>query len=433
MDAYAAAVIGYYVQELPAYSRLPREYMECAYCYTTGQTYIDTGLTASAQDEYICRVRKTSTSTNQPFIGDGVSKTNANLAVWVNDMSGSKYNVEFSFGNGNVAANNVDYKNSEFDTHAWHTYRMSLVTGEAYVDDQYRGTATVASFSSESTSRKLTLFSGWRAGAPNGYFIGEMAESVFKRNGSVIRHFIPCVRSDGVSGFYDLCGSTSPKTLSPFYAGESMPAISSSRFIFDERANVKFEVSIDAPNTTVQFNTLTPKGTDLMVDWGDGETTACDANNKSHTYALAGTYLVRIQSVAELTLLKTSGMNVRRAWLRNISSIFNSMFENDSSMTLPSGLPDTVTSIGNYSFKGCRSLRQVTIPPGVTTIGTYAFSGCTGLTGVVFQGTPSSTISSTDFNSCENLSNIYVPWSEGDVDNAPWGATSATIHYDSAT
>ena len=28
------------------------------------------------------------------------------------------------------------------------------------------------------------------------------------------------------------------------------------------------------------------------------------------------------------------------------------------------------------------------------------------------------------------LTDIYVPWAEGAVANAPWGATGATIHYD---
>lgn len=33
------------------------------------------------------------------------------------------------------------------------------------------------------------------------------------------------------------------------------------------------------------------------------------------------------------------------------------------------------------------------------------------------------------FNKCTNLTDIYVPWAEGDVGGAPWGATNATIHY----
>ena len=33
------------------------------------------------------------------------------------------------------------------------------------------------------------------------------------------------------------------------------------------------------------------------------------------------------------------------------------------------------------------------------------------------------------FIGCDNLTTINVPWSEGAVENAPWGATNATINY----
>ena len=70
------------------------------------------------------------------------------------------------------------------------------------------------------------------------------------------------------------------------------------------------------------------------------------------------------------------------------------------------------------------------LPNGITSIGAYAFSYCTGLTSITFKGTPT-TVASNAFTSCTNLKDIYVPWSEGAVANAPWGATKATIHYDS--
>jgi hypothetical protein len=34
------------------------------------------------------------------------------------------------------------------------------------------------------------------------------------------------------------------------------------------------------------------------------------------------------------------------------------------------------------------------------------------------------------FSGCPKLSTIYVPWSQGQVANAPWGASNATIIYD---
>ena len=33
------------------------------------------------------------------------------------------------------------------------------------------------------------------------------------------------------------------------------------------------------------------------------------------------------------------------------------------------------------------------------------------------------------FYECEKLTTINVPWSEGEVAGAPWGATGATINY----
>ena len=49
-------------------------------------------------------------------------------------------------------------------------------------------------------------------------------------------------------------------------------------------------------------------------------------------------------------------------------------------------IPDCVTSIGNYAFKGCTGLTSVTINNGVKSIGYDAFEGCTGLTCIYYTG-----------------------------------------------
>ena len=87
-----------------------------------------------------------------------------------------------------------------------------------------------------------------------------------------------------------------------------------------------------------------------------------------------------------------------------------------------------ITSIGYSAFQNCNNLALTSLPAGITSIGSYSFSNCKGLTTITFEGTPQS-INSSAFSGCINLTTINVPWAEGAVANAPWGATNATINY----
>lgn len=91
-------------------------------------------------------------------------------------------------------------------------------------------------------------------------------------------------------------------------------------------------------------------------------------------------------------------------------------------------LPNGITSIGQSAFQYCANLALTTLPSSLTDIGSYAFYNCTKLESLTFMGKPTS-IKSNSFERCKNLLDIYVPWAHGEVDNAPWGATNATIHY----
>ena len=91
-------------------------------------------------------------------------------------------------------------------------------------------------------------------------------------------------------------------------------------------------------------------------------------------------------------------------------------------------LPQSITQIGVYAFGMCEYLRSITFPQNLETIKSSAFTNCKFLTSVTFKGTPT-TIDSTAFVSCNRLTTINVPWAEGAVEGAPWGATNATINY----
>lgn len=109
------------------------------------------------------------------------------------------------------------------------------------------------------------------------------------------------------------------------------------------------------------------------------------------------------------------------------TSISDSMFNGCSSITEIS-IPATVTSIDTNGFYLCGKLKSIVIPENVTSIKSSAFRNCNSLASATFKGTPS-LISSDVFKNDTNLTVINVPWSEGEVANAPWGATNATINY----
>ena len=135
-----------------------------------------------------------------------------------------------------------------------------------------------------------------------------------------------------------------------------------------------------------------------------------------------------------------------------VTEIKANAFQNNYSIKRVTIL-DTITSLPNTSFGSCASLTElnlsimlsgniglyefdstgiteITIPPLVKNVFGRSFSNCKQLKTVKFLGTPA-LIQDTVFLNSTNITDIYVPWAEGAVANAPWGATNATIHYNS--
>lgn len=90
---------------------------------------------------------------------------------------------------------------------------------------------------------------------------------------------------------------------------------------------------------------------------------------------------------------------------------------------------DSTISIGYYAFANCSDITHIIFNwPG--SISYYIVNNCSSLTTVVFSSKPT-LIHSSAFLGASALTDIYVPWSDGEVANAPWGAENATIHYNS--
>ena len=83
----------------------------------------------------------------------------------------------------------------------------------------------------------------------------------------------------------------------------------------------------------------------------------------------------------------------------SVTSIGDYAFRNCKSLTSIT-IPNSVTSIGGAAFSGCSSLTSITIPNSVTSIGSGAFSGCSGLTSIMVEG------GNTIYDSRENCNAI---------------------------
>lgn len=71
-------------------------------------------------------------------------------------------------------------------------------------------------------------------------------------------------------------------------------------------------------------------------------------------------------------------------------------------------IPNSVTSIGEYTFYGCTSLKKIKIPNSLTSIGEGAFYYNTSLKSITI---PDSVISIGDnaFNNCSSLTSVTIP------------------------
>lgn len=105
-----------------------------------------------------------------------------------------------------------------------------------------------------------------------------------------------------------------------------------------------------------------------------------------------------------------------------------SAFANNGGCSYLDKLPSSLNEIGQYCFEYSTNLTITKIPATVTKIRNYAFRGCSGLTKIEFGSKPTE-MSTNIFTYCTSLLTINVPWAEGEVAGAPWGATNATINY----
>ena len=105
--------------------------------------------------------------------------------------------------------------------------------------------------------------------------------------------------------------------------------------------------------------------------------------------------------------------------------------ENPTQLTIESSISDkgknyTVTEIGNWAFKECNTLTEVTLPHTVEIIGYQAFFNCSNLTKVTIpEGVRK--IGQKAFNGCSQLTSITIPGTI-EIMNTAFSGNTALSH-----
>ena len=204
--------------------------------------------------------------------------------------------------------------------------------------------------------------------------------------------------------------------------------------------------------TAIQINILNSGGTTVIA-----EGVAKDVNNQEIvSWTLDSQGVITFDStVSNVSMASYDDTN--QPWYSYMSQVEKAIFASNITGTgsnvlanatnlIEVELQNESVTLGANAFSGCTSLMQSdwTHAKSVTT---FTFRNCpmTELTfgettlgansiyrpvvkKVTWMGTPSS-IAASAFYGADNLTDIYVPWAEGEVANAPWGATNATVHY----
>ena len=71
-------------------------------------------------------------------------------------------------------------------------------------------------------------------------------------------------------------------------------------------------------------------------------------------------------------------------------------------------IPDSVTSLAEFAFKGCSSLTGITLPSTLTAINTGAFNGCSSIVSLTIPGSVAS-LGDSVFRDCSSLKTLSLP------------------------
>jgi hypothetical protein len=181
-------------------------------------------------------------------------------------------------------------------------------------------------------------------------------------------------------------------------------------------------------NTVDVLYTMLGSGADYFLTIRDNRTEISDNEWEMDGNVMIAVLPTSIKRIGQSAFYGCEAL--RKIYVPNtVNEIDSSAFARCTALETFS-FPQSASKISFQTFAECSSVANVHIPEGLREIQFQAFANCTNLSKIRIPASVT-TIDARAFEGCTALHDIYVGFSEGVVPGAPWGASYATIHYNS--
>lgn len=169
---------------------------------------------------------------------------------------------------------------------------------------------------------------------------------------------------------------------------------------------------------------LSVTGNNVTINWGDGNSETLKRGGRVfHTYSNEGAWWIIIEGT-NVTFIEAGVADII-IYSKNITTLTGNAPQNYNlrAVILPISLttwnnhmgscqiracviPNTITTIMNYCFSNCTSMKYIALPSAITLIGAYAFNGCANLESINIPNV--TTLGGRAFYNCYSLKSINI-------------------------
>lgn len=162
----------------------------------------------------------------------------------------------------------------------------------------------------------------------------------------------------------------------------------------------------------------------ISVDWGDSTSNNYNTDgNISHTYAVDGTYTVKVSGTADqFNVYGTELIEVGDFGSLGLIDLFTTFYDCINLTAVPASFPSSITSLA-YAFYGCTALNSA-------NISAWNISSVTAISGIFTNATSfNQSLSSWDTSAVTDMADVFYGATSFNQDISGWDTSNVTNMY----